>query len=77
LSFPISDLSSDVSSLTSPLRPTGEAQTAAARRTLPDKGVPDTEDPELIKKLSFISPKSGVYRPVAEGRRYKQGCHIM
>ena len=71
-----SDVStSDVSSLSAPLRPIGE--TATLGRSLPDKGVPDTEDPELIKKLSFVSPKSGVFRPVAEGRRHKQSCAIM
>ena len=67
--------SSDASSLSAPLRPIGE--TATLGRTLPEKGIPDTEDPELIKKLSFISPKSGVFRPVAESRRHKQGCAVM
>merc|ERR1712218_701040 len=31
--------------------------------------VPDTEDPNLIKSLNFVSPKSGVYRPMPEGSR--------
>ena len=26
--------------------------------------VPDTEDPDLLNQLSFVSPKAGVYRPV-------------
>jgi hypothetical protein len=67
--------SSDVSSLSPPLRPIGETPTLG--RSLPEKGIPDTEDPELIKRLSFVSPKSGVFRPVAEGRRHKQGCSVM
>ena len=25
--------------------------------------IPDTEDPEILKKLDFVSPKAGVYRP--------------
>ena len=29
-----------------------------------DENVPDTEDPELLNQLSFVSPKAGVYRPV-------------
>ena len=28
----------------------------------------DTEDPELLKKLDFVSPKAGVYRPVNPGK---------
>ena len=38
------------------------------------------EDSEshLIKNLNFVSPKSGVYRPLPEGsRRYKQSCNVM
>ena len=32
----------------------------------------------LIKNLNFVSPKSGVYRPLPEGsRRYKQSCNVM
>ena len=39
----------------------------------------DTEDPNLIKNLNFVSPKSGVYRPLPEGSRsrYKQSCNVM
>jgi hypothetical protein len=29
-----------------------------------EENVPNTEDPELLNKLSFVSPKAGVYRPV-------------
>ena len=28
----------------------------------------DTEDPELLKNLDFVSPKAGVYRPVNPGK---------
>ena len=36
------------------------------------------EDENLIKNLNFVSPKSGVYRPLPEGsRRYKQSCNVM
>ena len=28
-----------------------------------DYDIPDTEDPEILKKLDFVSPKAGVYRP--------------
>merc|ERR1719228_1672908 len=34
-----------------------------------DLGIPDTEDPQLLNNLDFVSPKAGVYRPVAQ----KQG----
>jgi len=29
-----------------------------------DLDIPDTEDPELLKNLDFVSPKAGVYRPL-------------
>ena len=29
-----------------------------------DPNVPNTEDPELLNKLQFVSPKTGVFRPV-------------
>eukprot|EP00094_Tigriopus_californicus_P008714 TCALIF_08399-PA protein Name:"Similar to RHO1 GTP-binding protein RHO1 (Ashbya gossypii (strain ATCC 10895 / CBS 109.51 / FGSC 9923 / NRRL Y-1056))" AED:0.04 eAED:0.04 QI:0/0.66/0.5/1/0.33/0.5/4/504/500 len=29
-----------------------------------DPTVPDTEDPELLRNLHYVSPKAGVYRPV-------------
>ena len=37
------------------------------------------ENPEnLLKNLNFVSPKTGVYRPMPEGsRRYKQSCNVM
>ena len=42
------------------------------------KCLPNTEDPELLKNLNFVSPKTGVYRPMPEGsRRYKQSCNVM
>ncbi|XP_040568481.1 uncharacterized protein [Lepeophtheirus salmonis] len=34
-------------------------------------------DPELINNLSFISPKSGVYRPANDSKRHKQHCSVM
>lgn len=38
----------------------------------------ETTDPNLIKSLNFVSPKTGVYRPMPEGsRRYKQSCLVM
>jgi hypothetical protein len=66
---------SDSSSVTPPLRPIGECDTLS--RSLPEKGIPDTEDPELLKKLSFVSPKSGVFRPVPDLRRSKPSCSVM
>ncbi len=56
--------------------------------SLMDPDVPDTEDPELLRQLNFVSPKTGVFRPVAgagaEHRgakagasRKKQSCCIM
>lgn len=40
---------------------------------------PDSENSDLqIKSLNFVSPKTGVYRPMPEGsRRYKQSCTVM
>ena len=32
---------------------------------------------ETIKGLSFVSPKSGVYRPMPDGRRQRQNCIVM
>ena len=31
-----------------------------------DPDVPDTEDPNLLSQLQFVSPKDGVFRPVVE-----------
>ena len=31
-----------------------------------DPSVPDTEDPELLGRLQFVSPKAGVFRPVGK-----------
>ena len=33
-------------------------------RDIIDPDVPDTEDPELLRQLQFVSPKNGVFRPV-------------
>ena len=32
---------------------------------LDEENVPNTEDPELLNHLNFVSPKAGVYRPVS------------
>ena len=32
---------------------------------------------ETIKGLSFVSPKSGVYRPMPDGRKHRQNCIVM
>ena len=29
-----------------------------------DAGVADTEDPDLLSQLQFVSPKAGVFRPI-------------
>ena len=48
-----------------------------------DPSVPDTEDPKLLSQLQFVSPKSGVFRPVNPGAasksngKKKQNCSIM
>ena len=45
-----------------------------------DSNQPDTEDPQLLSNLDFISPKAGVYRPVnsAAGRSTKKDkCSLM
>ena len=48
-------------------------------RLTKSESIPDTEDPNLIKNLNFVMPKSGVYRPLPEGSRsrYKQSCNVM
>ena len=48
-------------------------------RLTKSESIPDTEDPNLIKNLNFVSPKTGVYRPLPEGSRgrYKQSCNVM
>ena len=54
------------------------ADLSAFKLTRPPKCMPDTENPELLKNLNFVSPKTGVYRPMPEGsRRYKQSCNVM
>jgi len=52
-----------------------------------EENVPNTEDPELLNKLSFVSPKAGVYRPVNNngqpnssmnsGKKDKDKCILM
>jgi len=45
-----------------------------------DLDIPDTEDPELLANLDFVSPKAGVYRPVngPGGRSAKKDkCSLM
>ena len=54
-----------------------------------DPDVPDTEDPELLRQLAFVSPKQGVFRPVnssattgsstsgKQGGKKKQNCSVM
>jgi len=44
-----------------------------------DYDIPDTEDPEILKKLDFVSPKAGVYRPAnpqSKGSK-KDKCSLM
>eukprot|EP00093_Oithona_nana_P012288 12288.XXX_509788_505627_1 [CDS] Oithona nana genome sequencing. len=43
-----------------------------------DSSAESSDESNLIKNLNFVSPKSGVYRPLPEGsRRYKQSCNVM
>ena len=45
-----------------------------------DLDIPDTEDPELLRNLEFVSPKAGVYRPVgarAAAGAKKDKCSLM
>ena len=48
---------------------------------LDEENVPNTEDPELLGQLNFVSPKAGVYRPVStpSQNKYKdkEKCSIM
>ena len=37
----------------------------------------ETLQEETIKGLSFVSPKSGVYRPMPDGRKHRQNCVVM
>ena len=37
----------------------------------------DTLAEEAMKGLSFVSPKSGVYRPMSDGRKHRQNCTVM
>ena len=40
-----------------------------------DQKLPNTEDPELLNSLNFVSPKTGVYRP--SSRKAKHNCAVM
>jgi len=44
-----------------------------------DLDIPDTEDPELLRNLEFVSPKAGVYRPVGNraAAAKKDKCSLM
>lgn len=49
-----------------------------------EENVPNTEDPELLNHLNFVSPKAGVYRPVStpgntncSKSKDKEKCSIM
>lgn len=43
-----------------------------------DLEVPDTEDPQLLSNLDFVSPKAGVYRPVNPRSSVKKDkCSLM
>ena len=46
-----------------------------------DLDIPDTEDPEVLRNLEFISPKAGVYRPIhsssARAAAKKDKCSVM
>jgi hypothetical protein len=52
-------------------------------RDILDPDVPDTEDPELLRQLQFVSPKNGVFRPVVSGAasarngKKKPNCRMM
>ncbi len=61
-----------------------QGSTGSSSKASTDDTIPDTEDPELLNQLKFVSPKSGVFRPVETGkgasRRQKansQNCNIM
>lgn len=46
-----------------------------------DLDIPDTEDPEVLRNLEFISPKAGVYRPIhsssSRAAAKKDKCSVM
>ena len=37
----------------------------------------ETLQEETLKGMSFVSPKSGVYRPMPDGRKHRQNCIVM
>ena len=68
------------------------ASASSSKHVQLDPTVPDTEDPELLRQLQFVSPKQGVFRPVGQGdaagagggsgaasgrRRSKDNCSVM
>jgi hypothetical protein len=54
-------------------------------RDILDPDVPDTEDPELLRQLQFVSPKNGVFRPIntsspfglSKNGKKKPNCRMM
>ncbi len=65
--------------------PTMVAPPPTASKHIMDPSVPDTEDPELLSQLQFVSPKQGVFRPVGPaasnagggaGKKNKQNCVV-
>ena len=63
-----------------------DSSTVSGRQTsrdILDPDVPDTEDPELLRQLQFVSPKNGVFRPIKDvsvggkNGRKKQNCRMM
>ena len=92
----IADLTTSLKSHASSVGSTGSSQasstasstsTAAGVITTVDgeEIIPVTDDPELLSQLRFMSPKSGVFRPVEnnggglkiKGRKSQQNCSIM
>ena len=67
------------------------SSSASSKHVQLDPTVPDTEDPELLRQLQFVSPKQGVFRPVGQcdaaggaaggaasgRRRSKDNCSVM
>lgn len=39
-----------------------------------DLEVPDTEDPDVLRNLEFVSPKAGVYRPIHNSRNSRESA---
>ena len=78
-----SDLNTSSASC-NPQSPPPQAAAAAEEATaemhyISEEGSEDVDSPSggLLKSLTFVSPKSGVYRPMADNRRRQQNCSIM